>query len=173
MKIIGFAGSNSKTSINQQLVKFALEQIKDHETELLNLNQYEIPMYGIDFEKEVGFPKGVEEFINKLKSADKLIIATSEHNQHITAFFKNILDWCSRKELKFLEGKSILLLSTSPGGYGGQNARNYAEKALPKFGSTIENTFSLPSFQLNFANGEVSNEDFKNELLEKITKFIS
>jgi NAD(P)H-dependent FMN reductase len=164
MKIVGFAGSNSKTSINKQLVKYTLEQLKEHETNLLDLNDFEIPMFSVDIEESDGYPEKVKEFVKIIQSADGLVLSLAEHNGAYTAVFKNLIDWCSRYELKFFNGKPMFLLSTSPGGYGGGNSMELGLSRLPKFDANIISSFSLPKFKDNF-DGEKGIQD--RELQEK------
>ena len=52
MKIVAFAGSNSTTSINKQLVTYASSLLTDRDVEILDFNDYYIPTYSIDIEKE-------------------------------------------------------------------------------------------------------------------------
>ncbi|PHR46787.1 MAG: NADPH-dependent FMN reductase [Fluviicola sp.] len=177
MKIVGFAGSNSKKSINKQFVKYTLEQLKDHEIHLLDLNDFEIPMFGVDREEEKGYPNKVKEFIEIIQSADGLVVSLAEHNGAYTAVFKNLMDWCSRYELKFFNKIPMLLLSTSPGGYGGGNSMELGLSRLPKFDANIVANFSLPKFNDNFnnengikddelrANYEAKLQEFKKELI--------
>ena len=44
MKIIAFAGSPSKKSINKKLVTYAAGLFKDATGEVLDLNDYEMPL---------------------------------------------------------------------------------------------------------------------------------
>lgn len=177
MKIIGFAGSNSKKSINKQFVAYTLGQLNENETQILDLNDFEIPMFSVDREDEDGYPDKVKEFVNLLQSADGLVISLAEHNGAYTAVFKNLIDWCSRYELKFFNKETpILLLSTSPGGYGGGNVMELGLKRLPKFDANIVANFSLPKFGDNFdkekgildqelqAKFEEKFQEFKNQL---------
>ncbi|WP_373564641.1 NADPH-dependent FMN reductase [Sphingobacterium sp. E70] len=53
MKVFAFAGSNSSTSINKQLVKFVLKSFSDHEINLIDLNDYNMPVFSVDLEKMV------------------------------------------------------------------------------------------------------------------------
>ena len=150
MKIVGFAGSNSKKSINKQFVAHTLGQLKEHETKLLDLNDFEIPLFSVDKEEEDGYPEKVKEFVNIIQSADGLVLSLAEHNGAYTAVFKNLMDWCSRYELKFFNNTPMLLLSTSPGGYGGGNSMELGLNRLPKFDANIIANFSLPKFNDNF-----------------------
>ena len=149
-KIIAFAGSNSKKSINGQLVDCLANQITSASVTVVKLTDFDIPMYSIDTEVESGFPVDVTILKNKISESDGLILSVNEHNGTVSAFFKNILDWLSRVDRNFLNGKKILLLSTSPGARGGKTALEYAKGILPRMGGSVIESFSFPSFQENF-----------------------
>ena len=53
-KIIAFAGTNSKTSINKQLVTYSASLLNEVDVTILDLNDYELPLFGVDFEKDHG-----------------------------------------------------------------------------------------------------------------------
>ena len=53
-KIIAFGASSSRNSINKQLATFAANQFKNTEVEILDLNDYEMPLFSVDKEKENG-----------------------------------------------------------------------------------------------------------------------
>ena len=172
MKIVGFAGSNSKKSINKQFVKFTLEQLNDHETHLLDLNDFEIPMFSVDREEKDGYPEKVKEFVEIIQSADALVVSLAEHNGAYTAVFKNLMDWCSRYELKFFKKIPMLLLSTSPGGYGGGNSMELGLSRLPKFDANIIAHFSLPKFDDNFDSEQgVKDEELRRNYESKLREF--
>jgi len=149
-KILAFAGSNSSTSINHKLIQYIASEIKDHQVKILNLTSYTMPMYSEDEEKN-GFPAMVMELKNEISEVDALLISVNEHNGSFGAFFKNIIDWLSRFDRNFLEGKKLLLMSTSPGKRGGQTALGYAKSIFPRFGGEIVESFSFPSFYENFS----------------------
>ena len=167
-KIIAFAGSNSSRSINYKLVQFALDNLVEYETELLDLNDYEMPIYSIDRQEKDGFPQKAHGFLKKMHEADAIVCSMAEHNHSYTAAFKNILDWCSRIDRNIFGLNPMLLMSTSPGGYGGGNVMDVAKAFFPKCGAEITETFSLPHFNKNFNDGEIVNKELKDELLLKI-----
>lgn len=162
MKIIAFAGSNSSKSINHQLVTYAAS-LADN-SEVIKLSDYEIPMYNIDTEEKEGMPEGVVLLDKKIAEADRLIISVAEHNGNITAFFKNILDWLSRNNRFFLEGKKIVVLSTSPGRGGAASALQTTVITLPFFKGEVSGTFSLASFNHTFIDGKIVDEEKDEEL---------
>ncbi len=150
-KILAFAGSNSSTSINHKLVDFVVSQIKGHETRVINLINYPMPMYSEDEEKNNGFPGMIMGLRQEISEVDALIISVNEHNGSWSAFFKNVIDWLSRIDRNFLENKKILLMSTSPGKRGAVSALEFAKEVLPRFGAEITDSFSFPSFYENFS----------------------
>ena len=63
-KIIALGGSNSKNSINKALATYVANQIKGIEVVVVDLNDYDIPLYGIDLENERGIPASVTKLNN-------------------------------------------------------------------------------------------------------------
>lgn len=170
-KILGFAGSNSAHSINKQLVAFVLEYFKDYDSTLLDLNDFEMPLYSKEREAQA-FPKEVQHFIEKIADHDAIVCSMAENNQNFSVAMKNVLDWCSRAQLDFFQQKPMLLLSTSPGGYGGGNVMKLAEPLFhKKFSAQVLDTFSLPSFHQNFENKKIHNAELLTALETKIQDF--
>ena len=96
MKVVGFAGSSSKNSINKKLVEYALSLFEHVETEVLDLNDFEVEIYSVDKERELGIPEKIKTFSSKIDEASLLVISLAEHNGSYSASFKNIYDWLSR-----------------------------------------------------------------------------
>ena len=87
-KIIAFAGSSSKTSINKQLAIYAVNQFENASVEVLDLNDYEMPVFSVDKEKENGIHALATDFYEKIGSADLLVISFAEHNGNFSAALK-------------------------------------------------------------------------------------
>jgi NAD(P)H-dependent FMN reductase len=166
-KIIAFGASSSKQSINKQLATFAANQFQNVTIEILDLNDYEMPIFSVDKEKENGIHPLAQDFYAKLGSADLIIISFAEHNGNYSTAFKNILDWTSRINAKTFQEKPMLLLATSPGARGGSSVLEIASKRFPFQGGIVKGSFSLPSFYENFdvVNG-IIHPEYKNQLLE-------
>ena len=160
-KIIAFGGSSSKNSINKKLATYTAKQFKNTEVEILDLNDFEMPLFSVDKE-ENGFPEEAQKFLNKIKEADLIVVSLAEHNGNYSVAFKNILDWSSRINNKIFQGKKMLLMATSPGGRGGKSVIEIAKDRFPRHGANLVGTFSLPSFYENFdeVNG-ITNPDLK------------
>jgi len=169
-KILAFGASNSSTSINQQLAKYASGLFKKADVELLDLNDYEMPIYSIDREKKDGFPQLAHDFYNKIGDADFIVISFAEYNGAYTTAFKNIFDWMSRINGKTFQEKPMLLLATSPGTRGGSSVLKIACDRFPRQAGIVKGSFSLPSFNDNFdtEKGIISNKDLNDELLKII-----
>lgn len=170
MNIIGFAGSNSKESINKKLVDYALSFFPNESSELLDLNDFEAPLFGVDRQQKEGIPEPIKAFAEKIDGADLLVISLAEHNASYSTAFKNIYDWLSvMPNRTTLNKSSILLMATSPGERGGLSVLEAANDRFTREGNTILATFSLPSFGENFKEGEgIISEKLKAELVEKI-----
>ena len=166
-KIIAFGASSSKTSINKQLATYAAHQFQNASVEVLDLNDYEMPIFSVDKETESGIPQLAHDFYTKLGTADLIVISFAEHNGAYSAAFKNIFDWTSRINAKTFQEKPMLLLATSPGARGGSSVLEIATKRFPFQGGIVKGSFSLPSFNDNFdAEKGITNEELKNQLLE-------
>ena len=126
MKILAFAASNSRDSLNRALVHYAASLLEsgvvdNSALELLDINDYELPLYSADREKEQGIPDRAQQFYQKIGAADALLISYAEHNGHYPAAYKNLFDWASRIDSKVYQGKPAVFLSTSPGGGGARS----------------------------------------------------
>ena len=171
-KIIAFAGSNSKASINKQLATYVAGQIQGTEAKVLDLNDYELPLYGIDFENEHGIPKNAYEFLNEIKSTNGIVLSMAEHNGAYATVLKNLIDWMSRIENKLFNNVPMLLMATSPGGRGGASVLELGKSRFPYLGGNIVADFSLPSFGQNFSDSEgITNEVLSAQLNEAISTF--
>lgn len=169
--IIAFAGSNSKTSINKQLATYAASLVEHVEITILDLNNFDLPLYGIDLENEKGIPDDAHNFLNLIKASDGIILSLAEHNGAYSTVFKNLFDWMSRINGKLWSEKPMLLLATSPGARGGASVLEIAKGRFPLMGGNIVENFSLPSFGDNFQEGKIIDADLNTQLVEKVIKF--
>ncbi len=170
-KIVAFAGSNSSASINKQLSEYASSLLENVYVNLIDLNDFKAPMFGVDLESELDeAPESAHRLLNLIKESDGIVLSLAEHNGAYTTVFKNLFDWMTRIEGNFLFKKPMLLMATSPGARGGQTVLSIAEARFPWHDGNIVATFSLPSFNENFENGKITNKELNNELLEQVEK---
>ena len=169
--ILVFAGSNSSTSINKQLAVYAASLVENSDLNLLDLNDFEMPIYSSDREKANGYPEEAKAFVEHIRSSDGIIVSLAEYNGAYTGAFKNIFDWASRVEQKTFMDKPMLLMATSPGARGGASVLEMAMSRFPRHNAHIIETFSLPSFNDNFENGKIKSNELNEELKQKVRTF--
>ncbi|MCX7549794.1 NADPH-dependent FMN reductase [Xanthomarina sp. F2636L] len=170
-KIIAFAGSNSKQSINKQLVTYASSLVDNVEAKVLDLNDFDVPLFGVDLEAKIGFPENAKKLLEAIKNADGIIISLAEHNGAYSSVFKNLFDWMSREEGKLFFGKPMLLMATSTGGRGGQSVLAMAKDRFPRHNAQIVADFSLPLFETNFSDGKITDANLDRELKQQVELF--
>lgn len=146
-KVLGIVGSNYSRSVNRKLLEYVGNQLDDVEFSTKLWDDFDIPFFNQDLIDENRFPIEISILNNKIADADALVIAVSEYNYSISAFFKNILDWLSALDPHFMTYKKILLMSTSNDENGSAHALAYMEKILPHFGAVEIQSFSLPNFK--------------------------
>ncbi len=126
-KILAFAGSARKDSLNKKLLKIAVEgaQAAGADVTLVDLADFELPLFSQDLESEMGMPDIAGKFKRLMIAHDGFLIASPEYNSAFSPLLKNTIDWASRSEsddeppLMAYRGKTAAILATSPGGLGG------------------------------------------------------
>ncbi len=170
-KIITIAGSNSQKSINSSLISYTTSLLENVEIISIDLNDYVLPIYGVDYEAENGIPTAIKRLDESFNQVDGFIISLAEHNGSYTAVFKNTIDWLSRVNMKIWREKPMLLMATSPGGRGGSTVLQSAKTYFPYLGGKVTADFSLPNFYTNFSEDEISDNELKEELSLKTILF--
>ncbi len=170
MKVLAFAASNSKKSINKQLVTNAAGLIDDAQVETLDLNDYELPLFSEDKEDELGQPSLAKEFLDKIGDSDAVIISFAEHNGSYTAAYKNLFDWSSRINPKVFQNKPMVFLSTSPGASGAASVLASANASASFFDGEVKASLSIPSFYENFdlESGSIKNSELNDQLVSAV-----
>ena len=150
MNILAFAASNNKQSINRTLASYAANLLEGANVEILDISDYEMPIFSDDREKELGQPEQAQAFSKKISDADAIIVSYAEHNGTYTAAYKNLFDWTSRISKDVFQHKPVAFLSTSPGPGGAANVLATAVKSAPHFAADMRASLSVPSFYDNF-----------------------
>ncbi|MCH7541376.1 NAD(P)H-dependent oxidoreductase [Patescibacteria group bacterium] len=173
MKIFGFAGSFRTESFNKKIIRNTLK-IADElgvKTEYFDLRNADIPLYDGDLERS-SFPKSVEKFKEKIRSADVVLISSPEYNHASPGVLKNVLNWSSRPygDAAF-EGKLVGLMSASPGNRGGAMALIDLKNSLEEMeAKTYPRTINVPNV-MNVLDEQGNITDPK--LAERIKDFVS
>jgi len=170
-KILAFAGSIRKDSVNKRLAKIALRVAEEAgaETTFVDLLDYQMPLYCGDFETEHGIPDSAIALKALMKNHNGFLIASPEYNGSLTGIMKNTIDWMSRPyaddpRMACFDGKIAGLMAGSPGGLGGIRGLSHLRTILAGIG-----VFVLPNHVAVGQAGTnlVDDESIKNESLQK------
>lgn len=171
-KIIAFGASSSKNSINKKLANFAANQVSDAKVKLLDLGDFEMPIFSVDRELESSIPSLAYDFKEHIKYADGIVMSFAEHNGAYSVAFKNIFDWISRIEKDVWLNKPMFLLATSPGRKGGKLVLDLAVNKFKRMSKNAVFSFSLPSFNDNFSEIDgITDKTLLNLFNKQLTLF--
>ncbi|WP_261904706.1 NADPH-dependent FMN reductase [Vibrio fortis] len=172
MKILAIGATNSTESINKQLATYAAGLVTGAEVETLDLNDFEMPIYSQQREKNQGIPELAHQFFNKITASDAVVLSFAEYNGTYTAAFKNIFDWVSRINMKVYQGKPVAMLATSPGAGGASSVLASAVASAPYFDADVKGHLSIPSFYDNFdvVAGKLIHAELEQELMSIMKK---
>jgi chromate reductase len=150
-RILVFAGSVRRDSLNKKLARAAAQFAKEAgaEATYVDLDDYPVPLYHGDLEAASGMPANAVKLREMFIAHDALLIASPEHNSSMTALLKNTIDWLSRDvgDGKGAaagpapwRGKVAGLMAASPGGFGGIRALPHLRQVLSALGVTVLGT---------------------------------
>ncbi|MEN8723884.1 MAG: NAD(P)H-dependent oxidoreductase [Alphaproteobacteria bacterium] len=146
-QIIFFAGSARKDSFNKKLAKAAYDMAAaaGADARFIDLADFQMPLYDGDLEAADGLPEKAKELKEIVAAATGLFIACPEYNSGYPALLKNTIDWISRPDptvegdfmLRAFAGKQAVVVSASPGGFGGMRALVPLRMLLGNIGVTV------------------------------------
>jgi NAD(P)H-dependent FMN reductase len=146
MRVLAFAASLRRASLNRELIAGAAEMARSAgaEVDLAEFREFEMPIYDGDLDASAGLPPGAAELKRRLGQADAVMIAAPEYNYSIAGSLKNAIDWVSRARPMPWRGKSVLLMSASPSAMGG--IRGLWQLRIPLEGAALvfPDMFALP-----------------------------
>ena len=170
-RILAFAGSARRDSLNKKLARAAAQFAREAgaEATFVDLDDYPIPLYHGDLESASGMPENAAKLRGLFLAHDALLIASPENNSSVTALLKNTIDWLSRdvgdgkgaaSELAPWRGKVAGLMAASPGGFGGIRALPHLRQILAALGVTVLGTqVAVPKAHEAFAaDGSIADE---------------
>jgi len=175
MRIVVFAGSLRRDSLNKKFAKAAVSLAKDagHEAEFLDLKDYALPLYDGDIEA-AGMPENATALSQKIASADALIVASPEYNGSIASPLKNAIDWLSRIKPVSLTDKPLLLLSASPGALGGVRGLWHTRVPFEALGVHVfPGMMGLPGADKLFDEKSELQEDKRDQLQKLLAQFLA
>ena len=109
--ILVFAGSARRGAFSKQLAAAATSAIAEWGAKptLIDLAEYDAPLYNGDLEDEHGIPENVLEFRRLVATHHGLAIATPEYNGCVTPLLLNLFCWASRpsRGANLLKARSV------------------------------------------------------------------
>ncbi len=172
-KVLAFAGSARRDSLNKKLSRVAADRAKQAGLDVtwIDLRDYPMPLYDGDLEAEQGIPDNARKLRALLDQHQGLIVVSPEYNSFITPLMKNTLDWISRPDgdidgLASFRNKVALVMSASPGGFGGMRSLALIRQLLSHLGVTVlPEQLALPKAHEAFAdNGALKDEQLLKRL---------
>lgn len=147
-RILVFAGSARRDSLNKKLARAAAKfiSIPGVEVTFVDLDDYPMPVYHGDLEAAEGMPANGLKLRELFIAHDALLIASPENNQSVTSLLKNTLDWLSRgigdgkainSGLAPFRGKVAALMGATPGPYGTLRGMPHLRQILSSLGVTV------------------------------------
>ncbi len=142
--IIAFAGSAREGSLNKKIIRIAAAgaETAGADVGLIDLRDFPLPLYDGDLEANEGVPANAEVLRKKMAACDGMLISSPEYNSSISPLLKNTIDWVTRlpggqPSLEAFQGKLLVLMSASPGGFGGMRGLVHLRAILGNVGAIV------------------------------------
>jgi chromate reductase len=168
INVLGFAGSLRERSYNKAALRAAVELAPAGMT-IETFDLAPIQPYNEDV-KEQGLPPPEQEFRERIRVADALLIVTPEYNRSIPGVLKNAIDWVSRPPQQPFDGKPVAIFGVSPGMIGTAVAQYHLRQCLGVLNAPLLNQPSVmigQAAQKFDAQGRLTDEGTR-ELIGKL-----
>ncbi len=147
-RVLVFAGSARRDSLNKKLARVAAEHARaaGGEVTLVDLDDYPMPVYHGDLESAEGMPENARKLREIFIAHDALLIVSPENNRSVSSLLKNTIDWLSRDigdgkgandGYAPYRGKVAALMGASPGSYGAVRGLPHLREILSALGVTV------------------------------------
>ncbi len=143
-KILAFAGSLRRHSLNKRVLKTAIRGAVGAGADVtyIDLRDYPMPVYDSDEHERGGFDANALRLQGLLAEHDGLLVASPEYNGSLPAALKNAIDWASRESGRYergkiFRGKVAAMMSASPGSLGGVRSLAHLRGVLTSVGVVV------------------------------------
>lgn len=176
MRVLAFAASLRRGSLNQKLVLLAAEAARaaGAEVDLAEFREFDMPIYDGDVDASAGLPPGAAALRRRVEGADALMISAPEYNFSIAGPLKNAIDWVSRARPMPWRGRRVFLLSASPSPMGGIRGLWQTRIPLEGCGALVfPDMFALPHAGEAFdPEGRLKDPKTAERLEREVTGFV-
>ena len=181
IKILALSGSSRVGSFNQKLVNVAAAGAREFgaETTVLDLNDFQMPIYNQDLEAQDGLPEAAVRLKEIFGSHHGLLIASPEYNSSIAPLLKNTIDWVSRSAegeapLAAYQGKVAGIMAASPGGLGGLRGLVHLRSILQNIGvMVVPKQMAIAKAFEAFAEDGSLKDEFQQKTVTEIGQMVA
>jgi FMN reductase len=115
--VVGFGGTQRSVSTTVTIMRGVLDLIaaRGHEVEMFDATRLDVPMYDPDLAAP---PAAVEVFLDAVRRADGLVIASPGYHGGVSGLVKNAIDWLEvlrDDERPYLDGRTVGLIVVASG----------------------------------------------------------
>lgn len=176
-KILAFAGSLRKHSLNRRVLRAAVVGAKKAGAEVtfVDLRDYPMPIYNQDDQEAFGFDENALKFQRLIYEHAGLLIASPEHNGSFPAALKNVIEWASRRNDSYekgrvFPGKVAAMMAASPNTFGGVRSLVHLRGVLTSVGVYVLPTeIAVPFVNDKFdGEGEEMTDERTRQALEAL-----
>ena len=167
MKILAFAASLRKGSLNRKLIGVVTDILRElgGEVDLAEFHEFDMPLFDGDRQAAEGLPPGALALERRMRAAPAMVIATPEYNYSIAGPLKNAIDWVSRTKDQPFDNKPVAVQSCSQGPLGGARMQYHWRMAMTYLKAHI---FGTPEVFVGVAQNKFDKETL--ELQDQPTK---
>ena len=171
LRVLGIAGSLRNGSFNRGLLVAAQELCPEGmEIEIFDL--LPLPFYNKDVH-DLGFPEPVQEFRERIRAADAILIATPEYLLSISGALQNAFDWASRSPESPLRNKPLAIMGATTGDWGTARAQSHLRQIAIRVRMLTLNRpeVLIANVREKFIDGHLVDEDTRAMIKELLEKF--
>ena len=176
LKVLVFGASLRADSLNVRLATLAARVAEQTgaTVDQASMEDFDVPSYDGDEEKEHDFPKGAMELRRRLVENDAFIISSPEYNASMPGLLKNVVDWTSRFRPQPFDGKHGLLMSASPSMVGGNRGLWSLRIPFEHLGARVyPDMFSLAQAHKALVDGRIADGALQARFETNIQAFLS
>jgi chromate reductase len=158
-RLLAISGSLRRASNTTAVLRGLAPLLADRaQLELLPLN--EVPPYDADLDGDAA-PEPVRRLKQAITQCDGLVIGSPEYNYGMPGVLKNAIDWASRPGFASpLKGKPALIITTSPGLFGGVRAQAQIRDVLSAVLArpVARPHLAIPAVDKKLADGRITDD---------------